>query len=428
MPPIKRHKMLYEMRKSCNKATLKNIERSMRYETFTEIDLIHELHTARFIQKNWRMSRARKKFNNLISRIKKQQEDEARGVQASPRRRSLSNLRLSFGSIRSLRQSFSVSRASMTRDDSAVFSSKASGSFEAVEVEGAGAEQERLAWKVFAKWKKQSPVVQQQPSGDVVITGSGSVSVPPPRRFSFFGGMLPSNQVTPLPDVPVASALDVSADQEIVDKSGSSSDSSDSDDSSVVLSVSDEIRRGSDCSEERRVDASPCHDGAPGRDIASADTMRLQEEEDKSSESSAVSRPLSPTEFEQPLKLEESSPQPLKTSNEAHRQVKEKEEEHRIYQQTSHFTRQKRLLEDRLFEVKLEEVNSKEEIHQFKLKLRARSGAPSRHTNPADLSPMREQYATYQRAVRERRALTRQVSTLQERIAELHKISGCGNK
>lgn len=50
MPAKRRHKLLYEMRKSCNKATLKAIETSMRFETYTEIDITNELHTALFIQ------------------------------------------------------------------------------------------------------------------------------------------------------------------------------------------------------------------------------------------------------------------------------------------------------------------------------------------------------------------------------------------
>ncbi len=50
MSKKQRHKLLFEMRKNCKPTTLKNIEKHMVFETFTEIDLITEINCARFIQ------------------------------------------------------------------------------------------------------------------------------------------------------------------------------------------------------------------------------------------------------------------------------------------------------------------------------------------------------------------------------------------
>jgi hypothetical protein len=50
MPEKRRHKLLFEMRKNCKKATLRSIESHMRFEKYTEIDLTGEINTAQFIQ------------------------------------------------------------------------------------------------------------------------------------------------------------------------------------------------------------------------------------------------------------------------------------------------------------------------------------------------------------------------------------------
>ena len=50
MPEKQRHRLLFQMRRSCKKTTLRSIELNMKLETFTEIDLTEELNGAQFVQ------------------------------------------------------------------------------------------------------------------------------------------------------------------------------------------------------------------------------------------------------------------------------------------------------------------------------------------------------------------------------------------
>jgi hypothetical protein len=98
----------------------------------------------------------------------------------------------------------------------------------------------------------------------------------------------------------------------------------------------------------------------------------------------------------------------------SHEQIRQ--ENQKVHMQSLHLTKQKRLLEDKLFSVKMEAVDAKTAIRLFKMQLEADKGLV---ITPQDLLPIRGEHAVYQRAVRERRELTHEVEKLQSRISSL---------
>jgi hypothetical protein len=98
----------------------------------------------------------------------------------------------------------------------------------------------------------------------------------------------------------------------------------------------------------------------------------------------------------------------------SHEQIRQ--ENQKVHMQSLHLTKQKRILEDKLFSVKMEAVDAKTAIRLFKMQLEADKGLV---ITPQDLLPIRGEHAVYQRAVRERRELTHEVEKLQSRISSL---------
>jgi hypothetical protein len=439
-------------------------------------------------QKNWRMSRARKKFTEMIRDLRKMRDDEAQGIAPIPPARALAKLQMSFASIRSLKEAFSISRMSLKRGNSTC-STKSDDTFGAELVQMGG--QEHLAFKVLNKWKKKSTNVFPAPRSENNIARSHS------HRDMLGITQLTSNKVTPLEndnngsggghhisdsrcrgdicqcacdhddstyDNHIESSLREAkyseeecradnADNVIHHSNCSSDNEANCDDNRGTTTIEnnknevecheDELSNGfSDIEKlnvegEKNVVANENEVGARGQNAGemgnSGDNIIPPKcknfltpecndgditycfQHNFSAKEIPIIVPDKVT-FQRVVVSELDYPQQPRhvVVKKSHEQIRQ--ENQKVHMQSLHLTKQKRLLEDKLFSVKMEAVDAKTAIRLFKMQLEADKGLV---ITPQDLLPIRGEHAVYQRAVRERRELTHEVEKLQSRISSL---------